>query len=182
MQEALRGAARHRPSGPLLGSWRPQRGLAGAPEGMSRTRNPPRAARAWRAPRSRRRKWLRAPTGRGGAKAVSHSTLSGLQPRFVLFFTGCSAGKPAAEISPLAWVAEPPRVRASRVCPPRPLAPEVRRCSPRPPRAPPRRARVARQVARGSERPGRALGSGGGGGGGGQPPECPAGRAPRCSV
>lgn len=131
MQEALRGAARHRPSGPLLGSWRPQGGLAGAPEGMSGVTNPPGAARAWKAPRSRRRKWLRAPTGRGGAKAVSHSALSGLQPWFVLFFTGCSAGKPAAEISPLAWVAEPPkssrrcsRVRASRVCPPRSLAPE----------------------------------------------------------
>uniref|UniRef100_A0ABI7XR37 Phospholipid/glycerol acyltransferase domain-containing protein n=1 Tax=Felis catus TaxID=9685 RepID=A0ABI7XR37_FELCA len=121
----------------------PARPVGGAGERQEFT-NGPGGAQARSERRGRRRKRLLAAPEGAGRQAVHGSTRSGLPPVFVFFFTGCSWGRTlAAEISPLPWVAEPPkgsrrcsRVRASRLRPSRqrrvgpPLVLRFRRAAP----------------------------------------------------
>lgn len=128
MQDALRETARDRPSRPLLGSWRPKRGLAGATKGTSGVRNGPGAARAWSRLRSRHRKWLPEPTGRGGAMGgVTFNAVRATAAVCLFLPRLLGGGNRLLKFSLLPSVAEPPkssrrcsRVRASRFCPSRP--------------------------------------------------------------
>ena len=121
----------------------PARPVGGAGKRQEFT-NGPGGAQARSERRGRHRKRLLAAPEGAGRQAVHGSTRSGLPPVFVFFFTGCSWGRTlAAEISPLPWVAEPPkgsrrcsRVRASRLRPSRqrrvgpPLVLRFRRAAP----------------------------------------------------